>query len=53
MKGSGKIYQSLAPELKNKKSTVYLPKPKRTFKVKQFLKQKKIQNTKKKNRKRN
>jgi hypothetical protein len=48
MKGSGKIYQSLAPELKNKTSIKYLPKPKRTFKVKQFLKQKKFKTLKRK-----
>jgi hypothetical protein len=48
MKGGVKVHQSLTPQLKNKKSRVYLQKPKRTFKTKRYLKQRRFKTLKKK-----
>ena len=48
MKGGVKLHPTLAPQPKNKKSTVYLPKPNKTFKKKRYLKQRRFKTLKKK-----
>lgn len=48
MKGGVKVHPTLAPQPKNKKSTVYLPKPKKTFKKTRYLKQRRFKTLKKK-----
>jgi hypothetical protein len=48
MKGSGKIHPSLAPVEQKKKSTVYLSKPKKTYRLKSKLKSRKFKTLKRK-----
>jgi hypothetical protein len=48
MKGSGKVHTSLIPEEKKKKSSVYIAKPKKSFKLKSHIKSRGFKTLKKK-----
>jgi hypothetical protein len=48
MKGSGKVHTSLIPEEKKKKSSVFIAKPKKSFKLKSHIKSRGFKTLKKK-----